>query len=91
MFIIGVLFLKARIKNPNISSGNFDELNVSRAAGVSVDWLIAIELLALVAACWYLASRIPRSERMLALLSCMAGMIVGLAFWIGLLGRVLLP
>lgn len=90
MFIIGVLFIMARMKNANMS-GNFDELNASRAGGVSVDWLIAIELLALVAAWWYLASRIPRRERMLALLSCMAGMIVGLVLWIGLLGRVLLP
>jgi hypothetical protein len=74
-----------------MEGSNFDEYNVARASGIPLEVLLAIEVMFMLGAWWYLASRTERRERWSALFAVGTGMVVGLLLWLGSIGPRLLP
>jgi hypothetical protein len=69
---------------------NFDEYNVAQAFNLSVPLLIAVQLILLIWAWWFLIKKTPRTNRRLILAGILVGIIPGIALWV-LIGSLILP
>jgi len=89
-FLIGVVYLGYAglvwLRNGRMEGTNFDEYNVARASGIPLEVLLGFEVLFMLGAWWFLAGKIHRRERGLALLSVGGGMVIGLLLWVNVLG-----
>lgn len=69
---------------------NFDEYNAALALGLSPVWLVAIQILGLIAF-WLWATTRPRPiARIASVGSVLVGAIIGIALWMALIGPVVL-
>lgn len=69
---------------------NFDEFNAALALGLSPVWLVAVQVLGLIAF-WIWATTRPRPiARIASVGSVLAGAVIGIALWMALIGPALL-
>lgn len=88
--LIGVAYLVARVRQPG-ARGNFDEMNAARSLGLAPEFVVAANVLLLLAAWSFLVRRIPRDRRAGAIAGTVVGTFAGLALYIAWLGPWMLP
>jgi hypothetical protein len=69
---------------------NFDEYNVAQAFKLPLTPLIAVQIILLIWAWWFLITKTPRKNRRLILAGILVGIILGIALW-AFIGPLILP
>jgi hypothetical protein len=69
---------------------NFDEYNVAQAFNLSLPLLLAVQLILLIWAWWFLIRKTPKTNRRLILAGILVGIILGIALWV-FIGSLILP
>ena len=72
-------------------AARYDEVRVAALTGIPVQLLVALGLLVVVISGAWLARYLPRGRRTVAVVSMLAGAVVGTGLYLGYVGPWLLP